>query len=257
MFPFKNRNCRPLPPNAGVAAGCLFGLLLSLALLAATNTAKQSITRESVETQPATERGQSTMAHEWGLSPQEWARFEQVMKGPRGTYSPGLDPLTALGIEAQSAEERQRFAELQVQAERRRVDKELAYQRAYDQAFARLYPDEKVIQITSPQSSPVTPRSVLKSDGRLAVFVEENCTSCIAQVQDLQKKKQSFDLYFVGGQSDDERIRRWAVLAGIDPGSVRSRKITLNHDNGRWLGLRLGGNLPALVREVNGKWQRQ
>jgi hypothetical protein len=52
-------------------------------------------------------------------------------------YSPGIDPLTALGIEARSAEERRRYADLQVQAERRRVEKELAYQRAYDEAFAR------------------------------------------------------------------------------------------------------------------------
>jgi len=257
MFPFKNRNCGPLPPNAGVAAGCLLGALLSPPLLAATDDAKQSITRESVETQSSNESGRSVMAREWGLSPQEWARYELVMKGPRGIYSPGLDPLTALGIEAESAEERQRFAELQVQAERRRVDKELAYQRAYDQAFARIYPDEKVIQLTTPQSSPATRRAVMKSDGRLAVFVEEDCTSCIAQVQNLQEKKLAFDLYFVGGQSDDERIRRWAILAGIDPTSVHNRKITLNHDNGRWLDLRLGGNLPALVREVNGKWQRQ
>lgn len=57
-------------------------------------------------------------------------------------YSPGIDPLTALGIEARSAEERRRYADLQVQAERRRVEKELAYQRAYDEAFARAYPGE-------------------------------------------------------------------------------------------------------------------
>lgn len=107
------------------------------------------------------------------------------MQGPSGVYSPGLDPLTALGIEASSAEDRRRYAELQVQAERRRIDKELAYQRAYDQVFARLYPHEKVIQISSPQSSPVTARSMLKSDGRLAVLVEGNCTACITRVQDL------------------------------------------------------------------------
>lgn len=201
---------------------------------------------------------QGEIAREWGLTTQEWSRYQTLMEGPRGVYSPGLDPLTALGIEAKSNEERKHYAELQVRAERQRVDKELAYQLAYDQAFARLYPNEKVIQISSnPSSIGSTAQTALKSNGRLAIFVQDNCTACIARLKDLQAKKQAFDLYFVGSQGDDEKIRRWAILAGVEPDSVRSRQITLNHDEGRWLGLGLGGELPAVVREVNGQWQRQ
>ncbi|MGD4883772.1 TIGR03759 family integrating conjugative element protein, partial [Xanthomonas citri pv. citri] len=33
--------------------------------------------------------------------------------------------------------------------------------------------------------------------------------------------------------------------------------ITLNHDGGRWLSLGVSGELPAVVREVGGQWQRQ
>jgi integrating conjugative element protein (TIGR03759 family) len=257
MFSAKNHNRLGPILSASIAAGCLAALLPYPPVLAANDPpAKQTITN-TVEWQTAKIIGTPDGGNEWGLNPQEWLRYQQLMHGPRGIYSSGLDPLTALGIEAKSADERLRYAELQVRAERQRVDKELAYQRAYDQAFARLYPEEKVIQLSSPQSSPATARSVLKSDGRLAVFVEETCTACVARVQALQAKKQSFDLYFVGGQGDDERIRRWAILAGIDPAGVRSRRITLNHDDGKWLGLRLGGELPAIVREVNGKWQRQ
>lgn len=208
---------------------------------------------------PSQGASQTELAREWGLTPQEWTRYRTVMEGPRGIYSPGLDPLTALGIEAKSAEERRRYAELQVQAERQRIDKELAYQRAYDQAFARLYPNEKVIQISSGPTSAAGSgtATALKGTGRLAVFVQDSCTACIARVKDLQTQKQPFDLYFVGSQGDDETIRRWAILAGIEPTNVRNRQITLNHDAGRWLGLGLGGELPAVVREVNGQWQRQ
>ena len=62
------------------------------------------------------------------------------MDGPLGIYSPNLDPLSALGIEARTDEERRRYAELQVQVEARRVEKLLAYQRAYDEAWQRLNP---------------------------------------------------------------------------------------------------------------------
>lgn len=201
---------------------------------------------------------QSDLAREWGLTLQEWTHYQTLMQGPRGMYSPGLDPLTALGIEAKTAEDRRRYAELQVKAERERVDKELAYQRAYDQAFASLYPSEKVIQIApNPLSLASRPPPLLRAASRLAIFVKDNCPPCIARTKDLQAKKQAFDLYFVGSQEDDEKIRRWALLSGIEPARVRDRQITLNHDEGRWASLGLTGDLPAVVREVNGQWQRQ
>ncbi len=80
------------------------------------------------------------VAGDWGLQPQEWARYRELMDGPLGIYSPNLDPLSALGIEARTDEERRRYAELQVQVEARRIEKLLAYQRAYDQAWQRLSP---------------------------------------------------------------------------------------------------------------------
>ncbi|CAI8979699.1 TIGR03759 family integrating conjugative element protein [Pseudomonas chlororaphis] len=251
----------PQPLKAIIAIGSLIGLLLfSQNLLAGTSLAPRTNIQDSVETQSQASiqnAGQMELAREWGLSPQEWSRYQALMEGPRGTYSPGLDPLTTLGIEARSADERRRYAELQVQAERQRIEKELAYQRAYDQAFSRLYPNEKVIQISSAPSSASIGQSALKSDGRLAIFVRDNCLPCFTQVKELQAQKQAFDLYFVGSQGDDEHIRRWAAIARIDPAAVRNRQITLNHDSGRWLGIGLGGELPTVVREVNGKWQRQ
>ena len=57
--------------------------------------------------------------------------------------------------------------------------------------------------------------------------------------------------------TDDARIREWARRARIDPAKVRARHITLNHDGGRWLSLGLQGELPAVVRQVGGQWQRQ
>lgn len=247
------------PTGASLTVG-LAVLVLAYGCSAAPGPSTSIANTQNSEIQNSSQgASQTELAREWGLTPQEWSRYKTVMEGPRGIYSPGLDPLTALGIEAKSAEERRRYAELQVQAERQRIDKELAYQKAYDQAFARLYPNEKVIQISSEPSSPRRSGAVtaLKGSGRLAVFVQDNCTACIARVSDLQAQKQAFDLYYVGSQGDDEKIRRWAILAGVEPTSVRSRQITLNHDAGRWLGLGLGGELPAVVREVNGQWQRQ
>ena len=190
-------------------------------------------------------------AREWGLKAEEWERYESLMDGPRGIYSPGIDPLTVLGIEARSDEERRYFAELQVQAEAARVEKELAYQLAYDAAWKRLYP---MLQPVGELSNTPT---VISGDGRLAVFVKENCAACDQQVRQLQVKGQSFDIYLVGSRQDDIAVRRWATQAGIDAAKVRAGTITLNHDGGRWQLMGLGGDLPAVVRHTNGKWLRQ
>ena len=189
---------------------------------------------------------------EWGLQPEEWARYRQLMQGPLGIHSPNLDPLTALGIEARTDEERRHYAELQVQAEARRVEKTLTYQRAYDAAWQRLYPTLQRVDLTG---------TTLANGGslpsvRLAVFVKESCPPCEQRVRQLQSEGATVDLYLVGSRQEDARIRQWATRVGIDPDKVRERAITLNHDGGRWLSIGVQGDLPAVVREVNGQWLR-
>ena len=233
-------------------------LAVALAIVAAGGFAQAAPVANSRVTpslvQNSTDAGlDERLARDWGLRPEEWARYRQLMQGPLGIYSPNLDPLTALGIEARSDEERNRYAELQVQAESRRVGKTLAYQRAYDAAWQRLFPGQQRVNLPGARA----PGSGNKGSGRLAVFVKADCPPCDQRVRQLQAAGTAFDLYMVGSRQDDARIRQWATQAGIDPARVRGRTITLNHDAGRWLSLGLPGELPAVVREVNGQWQRQ
>ncbi len=189
------------------------------------------------------------VASDWGLQPQEWARYREL--------TPNLDPLSALGIEARTDEERLRYAELQVQIEARRVEKLLAYQRAYDEAWQRLNPGMQRVNLPDDKSDTGTSANPLRGSGRTAVFIKDGCAACGQLVQRLQSSGTEFDLYMVGSRQDDTRIRDWAKRANVDPARVRSGGITLNHDGGRWLSLSLPGDLPAVVREVNGQWQRQ
>ena len=196
-------------------------------------------------------RSDSEQAASWGLTEQEWTRFEQIQAGPRGFWSPNLDPLTALGVEAQTDQERQRYAQLQVALEAKRAERELAYQNAYTAAWAKLFPGLLPIQgmaSPSPASSAVMPRQ--------ALFVEDHCPACTAEAQRLQNSDTAFDIYLVGSQGEDERVRSWARQAGIDPVKVQRRQITLNHDRGRWFSLGAPGPMPATFQQVNGQWQR-
>lgn len=191
---------------------------------------------------------------DWGLTPAEWLRYRRLMQGPLGIYSPNLDPLTALGIEARSEQERRHFAELQSQIEAHRAEKLLAYQRAYDAAWRRLFPTLQPFR-SGARSSLGNQHA---DEARVAVFVKDgDCPACEQRVKELQTSGRAFDLYVVGSRNEDARIRAWAVRVGIDAAKVRSRAITLNHDAGRWVSIGVQGGLPAVIHQVDGRWERE
>lgn len=236
---------------------CLLVIASPLAL------AQQQAAQQDTSALQASRNRQSTIeqslderrAARWELKEEEWSRYRELMDGPLGSYSPGIDPLTALGIEARSEQEQRRYAELQVQAEARRVDKLLRYQRAYDEAWQRLNPG--IPRVSLPDAIPPQDDVAMVGSGRTALFIKEGCAPCDALVQRLQASGTEFDVYMVGSRQEDTRIRQWALRTAIDPAKVRNGTITLNHDGGRWISLGVSGELPALVRRVNGQWQRQ
>lgn len=90
----------------------LVALLAASAMQAAlaqpTGATTVARTAPSREAPAAIARSDEQRAQDWGLRTDEWTRYRELMQGPLGVYSPSLDPLTALGIEARSDEERRR-----------------------------------------------------------------------------------------------------------------------------------------------------
>ncbi len=241
----------------GVTISTVASPLESEAAEPASRSAQSQNAQSQARSTLATPLDDSRLAQDWGLKVEELVRYRQLMQGPLGVYSPNLDPLTALGIEARSEEERRRYAELQVRMEGRRVEKLLAYERAYQEAWKQLHPDLRPIS-AAPTSgmdhSSAPPRT--KVQGRTAVFVKDDCAPCDQRVRQLQANGQSFDIYMVGSRQDDARIRRWAGKAGVDPEKVRAGTITLNHDSGRWFSIGGQGELPVVMHEADGRWLR-
>ncbi|HHV7458432.1 TPA: TIGR03759 family integrating conjugative element protein, partial [Escherichia coli] len=116
-------------------------MLLSLQAMAAVQESTQQGTRTSSSSQVSTTTQElQQQAGQWGLSEEDYRRYRTLMEGPRGIQSPGLDPLTVLGIEARTDAERRVLAEKWVKAEYERTEKELAFQREVNAAWKRLYP---------------------------------------------------------------------------------------------------------------------
>lgn len=190
-----------------------------------------------------------TRATQWGLSAEDYQRYQRLMDGPRGIQSPGLDPLTTLGIEAGSSAERRKYAELWVRQEYARTEKEMAFQREVNAAWKRLYPDALPVNMGKDAGL------AHDTGGRLALFVREaNCTTCDARLNAILASRHPVDIYLVDSQGKDARLRAWAKAHNIPADRVRSRQITLNHDGGRWM--RFGnGLMPVVLQQGKDGWQ--
>ncbi len=184
----------------------------------------------------------------WGLSQVELLRFDALMSGPRGIQSPNLDPLSALGIEARNDSERRHYAELWVKQEYERTEKELKFQREVDAAWKRLMPN--MLPVNMGNAAGIAH----DSGGRLALFVREaDCQRCDARLSAVLADKRPVDIYLVDSEGSDQKLRNWAQQHRIPAEQVRERRITLNHDAGRWM--RYGnGIMPVLLQQGESGW---
>lgn len=176
-------------------------------------------------------RTRTEQAEAWRLTERDWERYESLMEGPRGIWSPNLDPITALGVEARNAEERRRYAELLVEVERARTERELAFQRAYDAAWQRLYPNAMPVDeftLRPRNAFHFTDEGALQA--RLTVHVAVNdCERCDSTVRELLAQGTQMDIFVLDSDGDDAVIRDWASRVGVPADRVRARDITLNH----------------------------
>lgn len=226
----------------------LLGLTVALGIAAASvvsgknGTAVRTVIQESASVTYSQQQAQ-----QWGLTDTEWQRYEQMKNGIRGIQSPGLDPLTLLGVEAESASERRRLAELWVDMEYRRVEKELLFQREVDAAWGRLFPS--VLPVNMGNAAGI----VRDNHGRLALFVRDDCVRCDARLSAVLADNRPVDIYLVGSNGKDETVRQWAVKHHIPLERVRSRHITLNHDKGLWA-QHGQGQMPVVLQQGEDGW---
>lgn len=216
-------------------------------------TAEAQKMQNSVQTQSqhqALNRSEDRWS-EWGLTEQEWTRYEELKKGSRGIWTPNLDPLTMLGVEARSSAERDRIAELLAKKEYERVEKELAFQIAYSAAFSRLYPNQFPFRVDDKGHSAVpTNRVIFFTRTDCGQRCKDGLTRLLNQIGNTP-----LDIYVVDSLQKDETIRQWAVDNNIDVAKVRSRQITLNHDSGYWLKYAKGKMPAAFHITGNNEWQ--
>ncbi|HEY3592185.1 MAG TPA: TIGR03759 family integrating conjugative element protein [Buttiauxella sp.] len=227
----------------------LFMLLATGAARADTVNSATSTTSTANSLQDKSLQSQSQQsAQQWGLSDTEWQKYQQLKQGKRGIQSPGLDPLTTLGVESDSLSERRRLAELWVKEEYQRTEKELAFQREVNAAWSRLYPNALSVNMGNASGL------AHDTNGRMALFVRDNCERCDARLAAVLADNRPVDIYLVGSDDKDDTVRKWAVSHNIPVDRIRNRQITLNHDRGLWLTYGQG-QMPVILQQGENGWQ--
>ena len=198
----------------------------------------------------ATDRAHARL---WGLSETEWRRYKQLMQGIRGSISPStISPIEVLGIHARDDAERQRYAEVWARAMYEDAGRILAFQRAYDAAAKRLYPNVSLIDVSRLPGKREA-KKTFQSGDRLLFFTRPDCPACDLLLNKLLKRideVSGIDIYLTDvDKGDDAAVRSWATTHKINPDWVRSRRITLNHEGGALDKLTQGqGEVPSVLR---------
>ena len=183
-----------------------------------------------------------TAARAWNLDETDWARYETLMAGRRGRWSPDADPLLVLGAHARTPAERRRFAEAYVAAERERVEGELAFERAVGEAWARLYGDEALF------ASAAAPAPDGDAAVRFAVALDADCVTCRALAERYWDAGTPVDFHVLGTGGRDAALVDWVRTLDVD---VSRAGITVNH------GDRFEGEAVPLVlaQALDGAWR--
>lgn len=256
---------RVRPSRIGILG---FWLCITLPVNADTGPDLDTSKLQAVE-QSTTQQIESrtSRAEQWGLDLTEWQRYESLMQGIRGSVSPAtLSPLEVLGIHARTADERRRYAEQWAVMMRDDTERILAFQRAYDDAQQRLFPNGLLIDANSLASAATnqtaTEKLTWQPDDRVLFFTETHCPRCDAVLERLVSHINRFsgiDLYLIDvSVGEESRIRDWAAAKQINPQWVSDHRMTLNIDAGAFDQVaghtgQQGQELPVLILRREGR----
>lgn len=235
-----------------------FLLLVLLGLAHADAAELESTPIEASTVMRWVEEAPEQAAARWDLSVTEWNRYLALMRGIRGAVShPRISPVEVLGIHAREAAERRHYAERWARMMFEDTDRVLAFNRAYSEAFRRLYPNVPLIDTgREANASPLT----LQPGERWLYFTDLACARCVEQLERLigtlhATPSSGLDIYLTDtepGEAGDAEARRWARRLDLPLELVALRRITINHANGLLDEIAPGASSPYLLRQHRG-----
>lgn len=164
------------------------------------------------------------------LTPDEWATYQRLMKGPLGVKNPSISPLLALAHAADSEEEARRYLRIQIRLDKHVWDRGKQVASLHREEFSNLYPDLLPLDRSKLYASD----DRVQPGDRFILTVNSACTNCNKLVSQFVDKtavfpSNAFDI-FVQDAFTDDQVVEWAKLA-LRPTQFDDGRVTLNAHN--------------------------
>ncbi len=261
-----------------LSVGLLFGTLANAKAVSPNNQQPTVIESEMVESANSAVTDEQLEAYfsnltplekrkakNWDLTEKEWSRYKMLLETTqRAIWTPNIDPITLLGVEARTNSERERYARLFNKLEEARVKKELNFAFAQSLDLKRKSPDSNAWKSYIDQreerrisyhnqgdlskGSPVA-NSEWETTTYLAyVNLSKECdASCVAKMSDALDNPR-VDIYFTNAKSDED-IYDFARTLQIETPRVQSGQVTLNYGDENVIPRFIG---PVMVKKLTG-----
>lgn len=167
-------------------------------------------------------------AKAWNLTDSDVKKYNKIMSGTRGVFSPGIAPPLALALEAKTPEERKKYLVIYAKLEQERTQKDLATSRMYKQVFDELFPEPVIDKSFLYEDN----KNYIRDGDRFVIFINLDCTKCKGKLLTGLIKTSNFkniptDIYVKGAKTSGD-LQRWAREMGINSEKVAEGRITLN-----------------------------
>ncbi|RBW47282.1 hypothetical protein DS885_03810 [Psychromonas sp. B3M02] len=206
----------------------IFTLSLAFSLnafSATTKTEELTLKNSSIEV-PQHSVNKSTK-NAWGLTISDMEKYQKVVNGPRGTFSPGIAPPLALALEAEDLDEKKHYLSIYADLVYDSTEKDLATSQLYREIFNQKYPQPIINTGLLFENN----ENYIKPTDRFVVFISPDCADCSGKLlNDLittaNFPKNPTDIY-VSDLNEDE-LNAWANKSNIKVKDVQLGKVTLN-----------------------------
>lgn len=201
---------------------------------------------------------------QWGLSSIDYSRYQELMKGIRGSISPStISPIEVLGIHARNDTERKKYARLWADEMEKDAERVLAFSNAYDNAWKEkgspALIDLSKFTLNDVGNFVDTKIKSLNGVENNLLFITKlsGCNVCDSKLEGLLMtltvdSLSTLDIYFTDAKGNTTGVvRKWAQSKNIDIKLLRSKRITLNHGDEIARNLELSdSDLPAVFKNT-------
>ena len=198
----------------------------------------------------------------WGISELDMKRYKCLLGNKSGQYykNKELSPIEVLGINAQDNTQRNYFAEMLVKANIQRFAKELAFEKAYVEAYKNYITEKKlpiVRAFNTDKYSPFNYKAVDIMDyDNLMLFVKTTDAArriigpLLSEI--INNDKIQLNIYLMDNSIDKNAVFNWAKKMNISSELVSNKKITLNVGYQDFKKINPNANTPTLYLIRNG-----